>query len=82
MSPEEKAEWLIKKMLSKNPCIQDGISIIDSIQAKQCALIAVDEIIKSNPNDPYPGGYYETEQDRINNCIWYWNEVKNEINKL
>jgi hypothetical protein len=46
------------------------------------ASMVVDEIIKSNPNDPYPGGYYETEQDRINSCIYYWQEVKQEIQAL
>ncbi len=50
--------------------------------SKLCAIIAVNEIIKSNPNDPYPGGYYETYQDRINDCIYYWNQVIKEIKKL
>jgi len=45
-NPKEKAEALIKKMLSKSPNIQDGVSIIDTIQAKLCAIIAIDEIIK------------------------------------
>ena len=48
MTPNEKAEKLLKKMLGKNPNRQDGISRIDVIQAKQCALIAVDEIMYNN----------------------------------
>ena len=66
MTPKEKAEELVKKMLSKNPNIQDGISRIDTIQAKLCALIAVDEISKA-----VEGKYDE-----------YWKEVKKEIEKL
>ena len=45
MTAKEKAEELLNKMLSKNPNRQDGISMIDTIQAKLCALVAVDEII-------------------------------------
>ena len=67
MTPREKAAELLKKMLSKNPNIQDGISIIDTIQAKQCALIAADEILG------YMGADRGTE---------FWQEVKIEINKL
>ena len=49
------------------------------IYAKQCALVAVDEIIKSNPC--YEGS------DRGGNFQWndntyYWQEVKQEIEKL
>jgi len=40
--------------------------------AKQCALIAVDEIINDNPN------IYDS--DRLN--YKYWQEVKKEIEKL
>lgn len=67
MTAEEKAEELLKKMLSKNPNIQDGISIIDTIQAKGCALIAVKEILG------YMGADRGTE---------FWQEVKIEIEKL
>jgi hypothetical protein len=80
MTPKEKAEELVKvyyKLLPISASFEYSLNI-----CKQCALIAVDEILKSNPNDPYPGGYYETEQDRINSCIYYWQEVKQEIEKL
>jgi hypothetical protein len=42
--------------------------------AKQCALIAVDEIIKANP--------YEVSKTDMDSTIDYWNEVKQEIEKL
>ena len=75
MTPKEKAEELFKKMLSKNPSRQDGISMIDTIQAKQCALIAVQEIINANPHsNPFNTDVYST--------MSYWQEVKQEINKL
>ena len=88
MTPQDKANELFQKMLSKNPNRQEGISMIDTIQAKQCALIAVDEVLKS-----YPHAYdIEKESTKsgediiiITNTrsnIGYWNEVKQEIEKL
>jgi hypothetical protein len=60
MTPKEKAKELYFKMHSQNYII--------SVEAKQCALIAVDEIIK------------ELERCFIHNE--YWQEVKQEIEKL
>jgi hypothetical protein len=60
MTPKEKAEELYKKMLF---CYQGHI---DEYITKQCALIAVDEII---------------EHCNYANK-WYWQEVKKEIEKL
>ena len=70
MIPKEKAEELLRKMLSKNPCRQDGISMIDTIQAKLCALVAVDEILKQCEDSNF-GGFE----------LW-WQEVKQELEKL
>jgi hypothetical protein len=72
LTPKEKAENLFRKMLGANPNIQEGVSIIDSLQAKICALIAVDEIINSRP------AITDSQIQYIN----YWNEVKQEINNL
>ncbi len=57
--------------------------------AKQCALIAVDEVINSNPRYPNnvdwddAGGthayYYEAQFEEAEK---YWEEVKQEINNL
>jgi len=66
MSPEQKAEELVDKMLY---CYQDHI---DKYTAKQCALIAVDEIISINISTPTDYGASWT----------YWNQVKREIEKL
>jgi len=73
-NPKDKAEELLNKMLSKNPNRQDGISMIDTIQAKQCALIAVDEIINCD-------SFFKTLED-TKAFTKYWYEVQYEIEKL
>ena len=75
-APKEKAKELIEKFIepTKVPNIK-GIWIQDLDGAKQCALIAVDEIIKYQPFD-----VYTIEQS--NNVNKYWQEVKTEIEKL
>lgn len=72
MTPEEKAKELVESFMAKiifsiNQNIE--ASVIEA--AKQCALIAVDEILKChiwkyNSVEPYK----------------YWQEVKKEIEKL
>jgi len=47
--------------------------------AKQCALIAVEEIKKANPIIPLT---MMLESDAIDTAIEYWNEVESEIEKL
>ena len=74
MTPKEKAEELLNKMLSKNPNRQDGISIIDTIQAKLCALVAVDEILNIYQIQNAALEFYELRN--------YWQEVKQELEKL
>ena len=64
MTPKLKAEQLVVKFLKHSRAEKD-ITPIQS--AKQCALIAVDEII----NAIRPFGNRE-----------WWQEVKNEIDKL
>ena len=60
MTPKEKAEELFLKY--HNLWINGN-----SIMAKKCALIAVDEILKTD--------LYASEQ-------WYWKNVLKEIEKL
>jgi hypothetical protein len=70
MRPKEKAEELVHKMYG-----------VTDYQAKQSALIAVDEVIKSIPCIPSP-----IPCEDINDCIIqareFWQEVKQEIEKL
>ena len=63
MEAKDKAIELFEKMYNK---IQPDELGKDQESAKQCALIAVDELIK------------ETDWSEAN----YWQEVKQEINKL
>jgi hypothetical protein len=73
MTPKEKAEELVNKFTQTNG---------NSFFAKECALIAVDEIINSNPNNPLfsdkktENGY--TDMTPID----YWQQVKKEVEKL
>ncbi|CAB5223674.1 hypothetical protein UFOVP388_12 [uncultured Caudovirales phage] len=64
MTPKDKAEELVDKMLF---CYQGNI---DKYTAKQCALIAVDELIK------------ETSFEVPNIRQRYWQAVKQEIENL
>ena len=65
MTPKEKAIELYNKMYD--------FSIFDE-SAKQCALIAIDEIMSALTYLPYGLDYL--------NKIFYWEEVKKEIEKL
>jgi len=65
-SPQEKAKELYFKMMEHS---FGG----DSEQAKQCALIAVDEILKA-----IDWHEFEVPNDQLN----YWQQVKQEIEKL
>jgi len=59
MTPQEKAKDLVEKF--------SNVPLLDSYEAKQCALIAVDEIIKVV--------VYNSESH-------IWMKVKQEIEKL
>ena len=62
MTPKEKAEELVTKMLKE---------LFDLDLAKQCALIAVDEILNL-------ASFYNDTQGEVT----YWTEVKQEIENL
>jgi hypothetical protein len=84
MTPKLKALSLIELMsFSKsrqmNYANGEMVDIPQNLYAKQCALLAVDEIIKSNPtserSDPFLG-------NRTYENVNYWKDVKKEIEKL
>lgn len=86
MTPKEKAKELFDKYFE----FVEAFSAQNQIEnAKQCALITVDEIIKSEPRYPSDvdwddvGGthqyYYEAQHEEALN---YWEEVKQEIELL
>jgi hypothetical protein len=75
MTPKDKANKLVDRMyfiISNNGQFTGVHSIPNKFtEAKKCALIAVDELW--NESD-YADGYYQRSV--------YWNEVKQEIEKL
>jgi hypothetical protein len=72
MTPKEKAEELVLKYLRLQE--KDSYNWFNKKLAKECALIAVDEIQKI-PNIEYSNNKNATQYD-------YWEEVKQEIEKL
>ena len=72
MTPKEKAKELVEKFSD----LEDGEMYIG--KSKECALIAVDEIINSLEN-------YGKESDELQNMendFRYWQEVKEELLKM
>ena len=71
MTPKEKAQELVDKMYGKTP-VRDLIAQIeeDKQYAKQCALIAGDEILNIN------------SVDKDFSLSFYWQDVKDEIQNL
>ena len=87
MTPKEKAFELVERydFISTH----DGLDIMDEeltmLDRKQCALIAVDEILNLGLHDV---GDYRNDQSTMEDfstATWYinyWEEVKQEIEKL
>lgn len=79
MTPKEKAIELYYKFYN-----QLSFDLTDEFNdkcAKQCALIAVDEILEAIPNEYLD--YWQGESQMIlNEDVDYWKEVKQEIEKL
>ena len=75
MESKKKSKELFKKFRQIPPC--SPYTGVDDGEAKQCALIAVDEIIKALNDDIYIQG--ETD---IDSHIEYWKEVKQEIENI
>ena len=82
MTPQKKAIELVERMAIYHWV--DGVCKYE--EAKQCALIAVDEILNSNPHIYIEKGgidcrgdwsYKEAQSNQL-----YWQEVKQEIEKL
>ena len=87
MTPKEKAEELVIKFM-KHSFHQGSLSQCRD-HAKQCALIAVDEIIINQPRYPSNVDWddcgathkYYYEEQRVE-AQKYWENVKSEIEKL
>jgi hypothetical protein len=82
MTAKEKAIELIDKFedfvdYQEDDCFTQREKIL--INAKRCALIAVDEILKRTRSvDTMPPNYQKIDE----NTKEYWKEVKQEIEKL
>lgn len=86
MTPKEKAKQLVNYFMDITPVdysINDSAKevnkkAIDDLRlCKQCALIAVDEILNVVPS------VYLTDDEEVHNGHYqYWDEVKQEIKKL
>jgi hypothetical protein len=83
MTPKEKAQELINKFSSGYPIISKmNTRNMYISEAKQCALIAVDEIIAISSLTKIV--YTESTNNSISEYTehYYWQQVKEEINKL
>jgi hypothetical protein len=70
MTPKEKAKELFKKFYCMPNNSKSRIKNIEFDTAKQCALIAVDEVLSYSKAHGFIG------------LTEYWEEVKQEIEKL
>ena len=79
MTPKEKALELVEKYLKLDIEIggqYDGYLTMKMYDAKQCALIAVDEIIEATKTEIDRPDYNGVVLDK------YWQEVKTELENL
>ena len=76
LTPKEKAEELVLRYLRIDNNTKEWFN---SYIAKQCALIAVDEILQIFNNEWTKLDFWTEE---INGTINFWQEVKQEIGKL
>jgi len=86
MTPKEKAIEIYDNfyLLHQSATDENGVWFISALNkglAKKCALIAVDEILNAIPNEYLDIHGGETYM-QINDDVEYWNEVKQEIEKI
>ncbi len=75
MTSKEKANELVDKFDNFDVLGEDH----NGFTAQQCALIAVDEIMEFMKMDDE---YTETSSNANSKWVYYWQEVKQEIEKL
>ena len=85
MNPKESAQHLVEKFYNVEDTewtVDNGCGISWN-EAKQCALIAVDEILEATKHE-YQIQYESGEWSREIGYKYseYWKEVRNEIEKL
>jgi hypothetical protein len=67
MTPKDKAKELFDKF--------SNVPLLDDYEAYHCVLIAVDEIISSNPHS-------NPLNTNVESTMEYWQQVKQEIQAL
>jgi len=77
MTPQEKAKDLVNKYFKQSDLLYEDLTWI---QAKECAKIAVEHILNSDPNNLH--SEYDYNECKLGVDVEYWQEVKNEIEKL
>ena len=85
MTPKEKAIELVQKFpLNGNILTYGDAAKQYKKHSKQCALIAVDEIIKVAPIDKYENLDSQFSVEYVGQHLFeeYWEEVKTEIENL
>jgi hypothetical protein len=84
MTPKEKSINLVDsyRKILMNEDTECGNEILCTVIAKQCALIAVDELLELN--HPYVIVYKSFEDNIMEDMTqeYYWKQVKHEIEKL
>lgn len=65
MTPKQKAHQIFDKM--------HNIGDLTKYESKQCAIIAIDEILNIKPDNPFIVNGYYIEPKK------YWEQVKQEI---
>jgi hypothetical protein len=77
MTPKEKATELTNKYFKGSDLLYHDLSWI---QAKECALIAVEEILNNNCGSHTDGA--NATNDDIYCDEYFWNDVKSELQSL
>jgi hypothetical protein len=75
MTPKEKAKELVEKFRNEFNWVEKDHNVDLYRDTRQCALIAVDELIEAISFNMYDEDSYNQEEN-------YWQEVKQEIEKL
>ncbi len=77
MTPKEKATELTNKYFKGSDLLYHDLSWI---QAKECALIAVEEILNNNCGSHTDGSNATNSEIYCNE--YFWNDVKSELQSL
>jgi len=77
LTPKDKAKELVDSYINIMPCLLNQTGKLIIYHAKQCAIIAVDEILNATQWDCH----IELAHSACE-TVEYWIEVKQEIEKL